>query len=177
MMEKFGVYPALPPGSGGSSRAPATAPKCRSGTARRLRTERSVMPFLNGAGPSTGWSEPVSGGRRRFWSSVGRRGQHAAPGARSARTNGVEAVAWSTQDLLVGVVESAVVGWSASISGNRGGQAGLPAIPSRWCCMKPCGRPRLGRGREATQFLDRTRRWVMALPGLHEVLVMLMPRR
>jgi hypothetical protein len=37
------------------------------------------------------------------------RGQHAAPGARSARTNGVEAVSWSTQDLLAGVVDSAVV--------------------------------------------------------------------
>ena len=38
--------------------------------------------------------------------------------------------------------------------------------------MKPCGRPRLVRGREATQFVDRTRGWVMALAGLHEVLVM-----
>ena len=37
--------------------------------------------------------------------------------------------------------------------------------------MKPCGRPRLVRGREATQLVDRTRGWVMALAGLHEVLV------
>ena len=36
--------------------------------------------------------------------------------------------------------------------------------------------PRLGRGREAIQFVDRTGGWVMALPGLHEVLVVLMPR-
>jgi hypothetical protein len=55
----------------------------------------------------------------------------------------------------------------------RWGQPELPAIPSRWCCMKPCGRPRLGRGREAIQFVDRTGGWVMALPGLHEVLVRL----
>jgi len=51
------------------------------------------------------------------------RGQHAAPGARSARTNGVEAVSWSTQDLLAGVVDSVVVVFGFN-SGNRGWAAG-----------------------------------------------------
>src|SRR5690349_20038090 len=42
-------------------------------------------------------------GRRVWASSVAGRGQHAAPAARSARTNGVEAVSWSTQNLFAGV--------------------------------------------------------------------------
>jgi hypothetical protein len=57
-------------------------------------------------------------------------------------------------------------GWSERSSRMAGG------LEQR----KPCGRPRPG-GREATQFVDRTRAWVMALPGLHEVLLMVMPRR
>src|SRR3954468_21561432 len=60
---------------------------------------RSGGPFLHGAGPSTTWSERssrVAGGLEA--ASGAGRGQHAAPGARSARTNGVEAVPWSTQD-------------------------------------------------------------------------------
>src|SRR3954454_11927363 len=103
------------------------------GTQPRGSPDRAVVPFLNGAGPSTGWSERVSGGRRRFGAASGAgRGQRAAPAARSARTNGVEAVAWSTQDLFAGVVDSVVVVFGFN-SGTEGGQRGLPAIPSRWC--------------------------------------------
>src|SRR6478752_9751623 len=71
------------------------------------RPDRAVVPFLNGAGPSTGGSERSSRMAGGFGAASGAgRGQHAAPGARSARTNGVEAVSWSTQDLLAGVVDS-----------------------------------------------------------------------
>jgi hypothetical protein len=74
--------------------------------------------------------------------------------------------------LLAGVVDCAVVVIGFRLGGPRGGRPGLRAIPSRWCCMKPCGRAPAGPGgREATQFVDRTRGWVMALAGLHEVLV------
>ena len=71
-------------------------------TVQQACGNRPVVPFLNGAGQSTGWSErssTVAGGFRA--ASGAGRGQHAAPGARSARTNGVEAVTWWTQDLLV----------------------------------------------------------------------------
>src|SRR5580765_4191284 len=84
----------------------------RRGIARKALAEvtRSVVPFLNGAGPSTGGSERSSRMAGGFGAASGAgRGQHAAPGARSARTNGVEAVSWSTQDLLAGVVGCAVV--------------------------------------------------------------------
>src|SRR6476659_9951161 len=85
------------------------------GRLRRQRRNRSVVPFLNGVGPSTVWSERSSWMAGGFGAaSCAGRGQHAAPGARSARTNGVEAVSWSTQDLLAGVVgcAAAVVGFT-----------------------------------------------------------------
>ena len=71
--------------------------------------------------------------------------------------------------------------WSASDSVDRvGGRRSCEPFLRGGACMKPCGRPRLVRGREATQLVDRTRGWVMALPGLHEVFVgvvtLLMPR-
>ncbi len=117
---------------------------CRSKSPAVQHGNRAVVPFLNGAGPSTPWSE------------------------RSSRMAGVG----------VGGPVVVVVGFQSR--GIEGGHAGLPAIPSRWCCMKPCGRPRLGRGREAIQFVNGTGGWVMASPGLHEVLLavvtLLMPR-
>ena len=62
--------------------------------------------------------------------------------------------------------------WSASDSVDRvGGRRSCEPFLRGGACMKPCGRPRLVRGREATQLVDRTRGWVMALAGLHEVLV------
>src|SRR3954463_10044639 len=81
----------------GAGLLPDTSTPARDGCADAAN--RTVAPFLNGAGPSTTWSERssrVAGGLEA--ASGAGRGQHAAPGARSARTNGVEAVAWSTQD-------------------------------------------------------------------------------
>src|SRR4051812_13739328 len=74
--------------------------------------------------------------------------------------------------MSAGVVGCAGVVIGFRLDGPRGGQAVLPANPLPWCCMKPCGRPAVA-GREATQRVDRTGGWVMALPGLHEVLVLL----
>jgi len=45
-------------------------------------------------------------------------------------------------ELLAGVVGCAVVVVGFRPDEPSGGQAQLPAIPSRWCCMKPCGRLR-----------------------------------
>ena len=137
---------------------------------------RAVVPFLNGAGPSTGWSERFSAVAGGFGAASGAgRGQHAAPGARSARTNGVEAVSWSTQDLLAGVVGCAVVVIGFSLGGaERGSRSCQPFL--RVVLHEAVREPRWVRGREAIQLLDRTGGWVMALPGLHEVLVALTPR-
>ena len=67
--------------------------------------------------------------------------------------------------------------WSASDSGNRAGAGGAAshsfAIVLHEAVQEA---PAWARGREATQFVDRTGGWVMALLGRHEVLVILMPR-
>jgi hypothetical protein len=79
-------------------------------------------------------------------------------------------------DFVAGAVMCSVVGERLQVSVSRVSTAGAASHSFAWCCMKPCGRPRWSRGREAIQLLDRTRGWVMALPGLHEVLVSVMPR-
>ena len=61
------------------------------------------------------------------------------------------------------------VGFSSVVASD--GSQGLPGIPSRAVtAMKPSRAPG-ARGRGAIHFLDRTYRWVMPLPGPHEVFV------
>lgn len=78
--------------------------------------------------------------------------------------------------MLAGVVDCAVVVVGFRLGEPSGGQPVLPAIPSRSCSHEAVREAPVVRGREAIQFVDRTGGWVMALPGLHEVLVMVMPR-
>jgi hypothetical protein len=77
--------------------------------------------------------------------------------------------------LLAGVVGCAVVLIGFRLE-KRVRAAGAASHSFAVVLHEAVREPRLGRGREAIQFVDRTRRWVMALPGLHEVLVSLMPR-
>ncbi len=79
-------------------------------------------------------------------------------------------------DLPAGVVGCVGCGWSASDSGNRAGAAGAASHSFAVVLHEAVRKAPVVRGREATQFVDRTRGWVMALPDLHEVLVTLMPR-
>ena len=78
-------------------------------------------------------------------------------------------------DCLAGALFYEVVVIGFSLGGPSGDSRSCQPF-LRVLCMKPCGRPRWSRGREAIQLLDRTGGWVMALPGLHEVLLMLMPQ-
>ena len=77
--------------------------------------------------------------------------------------------------MLAGVVGSVVVVVGVRLGEPRVG-SGAASHSFAVVLHEAVRGPRLGRGREAIQFVDRTRRWVMALPGLHEVLVVLMPR-
>jgi hypothetical protein len=79
-------------------------------------------------------------------------------------------------DLLAGVVGCAVVDGRLQTRGTRWGQPGLAGHSFAVVLHEAVREAPAVRGREATQFVDRTGGWVMALPGLHEVLVTLMPR-
>jgi hypothetical protein len=78
--------------------------------------------------------------------------------------------------LLAGDIGSAVVVVGFKLGEPRVG-SGAASHSFAVVLHEAVRRPRLSRGREATQFVDRTGGRVMALPGLHEVLVAwLMPR-
>ncbi len=77
--------------------------------------------------------------------------------------------------MLAGVVGCAVVVIGFRL-GEPSGAAGAASHSFAVVLHEAVREPPAVRGREATQFVDRTRGWVMALPGLHEVLVTLMPR-
>src|SRR5207248_4559368 len=94
------------------------------------------------------------------------RGQHAAPGARSARTNGVEAVPWSTHAVVPASSANAVVGLaSGSIARVDRQVAVRHPFAARVASMKPwerscawghsLSRPQLG--------------WVMPILDPHDV--------
>src|SRR3954463_13610850 len=90
-----------------------------------------VPAFLNGAEPSSLCSERCSARAGLFGAATSAgRGQYAAPGARSARTNGVEAVPWSTQTVVAGVVGYVVVGIGFRLVDASETARRLPGIPS-----------------------------------------------
>ena len=70
--------------------------------------------------------------------------------------------------MLAGVVGSVVVGVGFRLGEPRVG-SGDASHSFAVVLHEAVREPRLGRGREATQFVDRAGGWVMALPGLHEV--------
>ena len=81
--------------------------------------------------------------------------------------------------MLAGVVGSVVVVVGFRL-GYRAGAGGAASHSFAVVLHEAVREPRWSRGREAIQLLDRTGGWVMALPGLHEVLLavvtLLMPR-
>jgi hypothetical protein len=76
-------------------------------------------------------------------------------------------------DLLAGVVGCAVVDGRLQTRGTERGAAGAASHSFAVVLHEAVREAPAVRGREATQFVDRTGGWVMALPGLHEVLVRL----
>ena len=69
---------------------------------RRARSEQAQgIGIHQRCGAVKGLAERCLTGGGWPWAALNAgRGQHAAPAARSARTNGVEAVSWSTQNLM-----------------------------------------------------------------------------